>query len=96
MAWVDVVIKTDSGEWKAAQSTTTANPHFSVPFASGINNGDAFEAGSAKYIAQKVVDLAQRGETLLVDAKEFKNDKSKARRSGDSTGVENPDGESDA
>ena len=53
---------------------------FSVPFSSGLEVGDSFKADGDAFIAEAVTDLHGRGETLVIDSKEVKNDKSKARR----------------
>jgi len=86
MAWSKVTIKTDSGEWVAQQQSTSSNPVFSVPFVAAIQVDDAFTANGKGFICVNSVDLAQRGETLLVEAKESKNGKQKKRGTGDSSG----------
>lgn len=96
MAWETVTIKTDDGEWAASKSSTATNPLFSVPFASGISEGGVFEVGKTKYTAIKSVDFAQRGETLLVEAKESKDGKSKARGTDTSVGSDDIPSEGDA
>lgn len=85
MAWVKVTVKTDSGEWVAQQSSTASNPVFSVPFNAALNGGDSFSVSGKTFTVINTVDLAQRGETLLVEAKESKNDKQNARRTRDNT-----------
>jgi hypothetical protein len=85
MAWVKVTVKTDNGEWVAQQSSTSSNPVFSVPFDAALNSGDSFTISGKAFTVINSVDLAQRGETLLVEAKESKNDKQNARRTRDNT-----------
>lgn len=85
MAWVKVTVKTDNGEWVAQQSSTASNAVFSVPFDAALNSGDSFTADGKAFTVINSVDLAQRGETLLVEAKESKNDKQNARRTRDNT-----------
>ena len=96
MAWSKVTIKTDSGEWVAQQQSTSSNPVFSVPFVAAIQVGDAFTADGKGFTCVNSVDLAQRGETLLVEAKESKNGKSKKRGNGTDVGGEDSDGQGDA
>ena len=86
MAWVSVKVKAGDAEFEANVSSTSSVPLFSVPAVSGISSGDVFEANSKQYTAVHVVDVANRGETLLVEAKESKNDKSTKRRAGGDSG----------
>ena len=93
MAWVKVTVKTDKGEWVAQQSSTASNAVFSVPFDAALNSGDSFTVGGKAFTVINSVDFAQRGETLLVEAKESKNDKQNARRTRDNTSgrdIQNP------
>jgi len=93
MAWVKVTVKTDNGEWVAQQSSTASNPVFSMPHGAALNSGDSFSVSGKTFTVINTVDLAQRGETLLVEAKESKNDKQNARRTRDNTGggdIHNP------
>jgi len=96
MAWEQVKIKTDNGEWVAQQSSTASNPVFSVPFNAALNGGDSFTADGKTYTVINSVDFAQRGETLLVEAKESENGKQKTRRTRDYSGEQEVSGESDA
>lgn len=59
---------------------------FSVPFSSGLEVGDSFKADGKTYIAETVTDLHGRGEALVIDSKEVKNDKPKARRDNPKSG----------
>jgi SPP1 family predicted phage head-tail adaptor len=95
MAWVKVTVKTDNGEWVAQQSSTASNAVFSVPFDAALNGGDSFTVDGKAFTVINSVDLAQRGETLLVEAKESNDGKRKTRRSENIVGGENPDGQSD-
>ena len=96
MAWVKVKVKTGDGEWVAQQSSTASNPVFSAPYDSALNSGDSFTVGSKAYTVINTVDFAQRGETLLVEAKESKDGKQKTRRTGDYSGGQEVSSESDA
>lgn len=96
MAWVKVTVKTDNGEWVAQQSSTASNAVFSVPFDAALNSGDSFTVGGKAFIVINSVDLAQRGETLLVEAKESENGKQKKGRTRDYSGEQEVSSESDA
>ena len=96
MAWVKVTVKTDNGEWVAQQSSTASNPVLSVPFDAALNSGDSFTVDGKAFIVINSVDLAQRGETLLVEAKESENGKQKTRRTRDYSGEQEVSSESDA
>ena len=77
MAWNIVSVKVGDKEYRAQESITSTNPFFSIPAYVDIAEGDSFSSGKKTFKAIKVVDLANRGETLLVEAKESKvNDKS--------------------
>jgi len=80
MAWITVKVKSGSDEWVAQMSSTSSNPVFSLPFQSGISAGDSFTVGKKGYTCVNAVNLAQRDETLLVEAKENNDDKQNARR----------------
>ena len=61
---------------------------FVVPHCSGLEVGDIFKADSSQFEVLTAVDLHDRGETLVMDTKEIKDDKPKARRVPDNTGGE--------
>lgn len=83
MAWKIVSIKVGDNEFQGHQSSTASNLIFSIPAPVELSEGDKFTVGKKSLLATKVVDLAGRGETLLVEAKESKNDKSSSRRVSD-------------
>jgi hypothetical protein len=88
MSWVDVEIevggKTFSGHMMSDEDATI----FNIPPASELAVGGKFKCGGQTYTAATVHDVAQRGEELLVEAKEKEDVKSKARGARDSSGGE--------
>lgn len=82
MAWIDTVIEIDGVTYSGHRQNT----FFSAPYASGLEVGDSFKADGVTYQADEVSDLHGRGETLTIKIKEVKNDKPKARRTGDKSG----------
>ena len=96
MAWSKVTIKTGDGEWVAQKSSTASNPVFSVAFNAAIGAGDNFTADGKGYTCINSTDFAQRGETLLVEAKESKNGKPKKGGASVSSGAKDIDGKGDA
>jgi hypothetical protein len=88
MSWVDVEIevggKTFSGHMMSNEDATI----FNIPPASELAVGGKFKCGGQTYTAATVHDVAQRGEELLVEAKEKEDVKSKARGARDSSGGE--------
>ena len=69
---------------------------FSIPASTDLSVGDKLTIGKKSLTAVKVVDLANRGETLLVEAKESKNDKRTKGRSDPDDGGSTDIGEDDA
>jgi hypothetical protein len=61
---------------------------FNIPPASELKVDGKFKCGGQTYTAASVHDIAQRGEELLVEAKEKADVKSKARGARDSSGGE--------
>ena len=88
MSWVDVEIevggKTFTGHMMSNEDATI----FNIPPASELAVGGKFKCGGQTYTAATVHDVAQRGEELLVEAKEKEDVKSKARGARDSSGGE--------
>ncbi len=82
MAWIDTVIEIDGVTYSGHRQ----NMFFSAPYASGLEVGDSFKADGITYVAEEVSDLHGRGETLTIKITEVKNDKPKARRTGDKSG----------
>ena len=88
MTWVQVEIevggKTFSGHMMSNEDATI----FNIPPASELKVDGKFKCGGQTYTAATVHDVAQRGEELLVEAKEKEDVKSKARGTRDSSGGE--------
>ena len=88
MTWVQVEIevggKTFSGHIMSNEDATI----FNIPPASELKVDGKFKCGGQTYTAATVHDVAQRGEELLVEAKEKADVKSKARGARDSSGGE--------
>lgn len=88
MSWVQVEIevggKTFNGHMMSDEDATI----FNIPPASKIKVDGKFKCGGQEFTAASVHDVAQRGEELLVEAKEKLNVKSKARRTDDNAGKE--------
>lgn len=82
MAWINTVIEIDGVTYSGHRQ----NMFFSAPYASGLEVGDSFKADGITYVAEEVSDLHGRGETLTIKITEVKNDKPKARRTGDKSG----------
>lgn len=59
---------------------------FTIPCSSALSLGDTFGADGKTYTVEAISDLNQRGEVFIIDSKEVKNDKPKARRAGPRTG----------
>lgn len=53
---------------------------FSIPCTSGLGVGDSFKVEGREYEVTSAIDVADRGEVLLMNTMEVKNDKPKARR----------------
>jgi len=82
MAWINTNIEIDGVTYSGHRQ----NMFFSAPYASGLEVGDSFKADGVTYVAEEVSDLHGRGETLTIKITEVKNDKPKARRTGDKSG----------
>ena len=68
---------------------------FVVPHCSGLEVGDIFKADSSQFEVLTAVDLHDRGETLVMDTKEIKDDKPKARRDASKSREESVGSQSD-
>ena len=80
MSWDQVKVSVDDTEIEAHVSRTSETNLFSIPAVIAMEEGTVFTVGRKKYTAAKVTDDAERGEVLLVETKESKNDKSSERR----------------
>ena len=88
MAWSSVNVKIKGKDWGAMMKPSNSAVVFSVSFACKVKAGDAIECGGETYKAVNVTDVAQRGETYLVETEGKSDGKSKARGVDDSSGQE--------
>ena len=84
MAWETLTINADGKDYTCHVQGST----FSIPCSSSLEVGNTFKADSSQFEVLTAVDLHDRGETLVMDTKEIKDDKPKARRVSDNTGGE--------
>jgi len=88
MSWELVEVSIEGKSWLAHKKSTDSGLEWTVPVASGLDVGGAFECGGKTYTADSCVDVAQRGEVIIVSTQETKDVKSKARRAKGSSGEE--------
>ena len=86
MSWSSVDVKIKGKDWGAMMKPSGSSLVFSVSCACKIKAGDTIECGDETFTAQTVTDVAQRGETYLVEAEGMSDDKSKKRRNKDNAG----------
>lgn len=86
MAWSSVDVKIKGKNWGAMMKPSDSTVVFSVSCACNIKAGDAIVCGEQTFTAQNVTDVAQRGETYLVEAEGMSDDKSKKRGNKDNSG----------
>lgn len=97
MAWETITINVDGKNFTChAQGST-----FSIPCSSNLEVGNSFKVGACIWEVTEAIDVAQRNEILLINAKEVKNDKSKTRRNNDKpsksgVSLQNNNGRNDA
>jgi len=96
MAWSKVQIEIDGQEIQAMTTLSAKTTIFSFPALVEVSAGDSITVGKKTFLVQKAVDLADRGETLLVEAKESKDDKRTKRRSDPEDGGASDIGEDDS
>ncbi len=84
MAWTSVDVKIKGKNWGAMMESSHSAVVFSVSCACKIKAGDAIECGDETYIAANVTDVAQRGETFLVETEGKSDDESETRGTEDS------------
>lgn len=82
MAWINATVEFDGVSYLSHRRGVI----FVVPCSSGLEVGDSFKADGSQFEVLKAVDLHGRGEVFVMDVKEVKNDKPKARRTGDKSG----------
>ena len=82
MAWETLTIEINGENFTChAQGST-----FSIPCSSNLEVGNSFKVGAVVWEVTEAIDVAQRNEILLINAKEVKNDKSKKGRNEDKSG----------
>ena len=96
MAWETVEVSVNGSSLSAFIKAGDGVIEWTIPFSSGLEEGGSFDCHGKSYTAMTCVDVAQRGEVLLVTTQGDKNVKSKARRTRDSSGGEEAQGESDS
>lgn len=79
MAWETLTINADGKDYTCHVQGST----FSIPCSSSLEVGNTFKVGAVIWEVTEAIDVAQRNEILLINAKEVKNDKSKTRRDKD-------------
>ena len=79
MAWSSVDLKIKGKDWGAMMKPSGSSAVFSVSCACKIKAGDTIVCGEKNFTAKTVTDVAQRGETYLVEAEGMSDDKSKTR-----------------
>jgi len=81
MAWLSVEIEVD-GSTFSGWVKSNSQCDFVMGFSSGLEVGNHFKAGGKSYIAESVINVANRNEELLISGKEITNAKPKARGTG--------------
>ena len=81
MAWLSVEIEVD-GSTFAGWAKSNSQCDFVMGFYSALEVGDHFKVGGKSYIAESVINVANRNEELLISGKELTNVKPKARGTG--------------
>lgn len=82
MSWVSKNIKISDKSYLAQMRGSS----FSIPALVELISGDILECEKKFYEVTSVTDVANRGETLMVETKEIKNDKSSKGRTRDNSG----------
>lgn len=86
MSWELVEVSIKKKSWLSHKKATDSGLEWTIPCASGLEAGGTFTCGGDKFTAETCVDVAQRGEVLIVTTQETKDVKSKARRDDDNAG----------
>lgn len=82
MAWINATVEFGGVSFLSHRRGVI----FVVPCSSGLEVGDSFKADGSQFEVLKAVDLHGRGEVFVMDVKEVKNDKPKARRTASKAG----------
>lgn len=96
MAWETVTVSVNGKTLSAHKKSVGDAIEWTIPCSSELEVGGSFECGGQSYSAESCVDVANRGEVLIVKTQGVKNDKSKTRRTRDSSGETEISGESDS
>ncbi len=96
MAWSSVDVKIKGKGWGAMMKPSDSTVVFSVSCACKIKVGDTIECGGEAYKAASVTDVAQRGETFLVETEGNSDGESETRGTDDSSGEEEIQSEGDS
>lgn len=81
MAWLSVEIEVD-GSTLSGWAKSNSQCDFVMDFSSALEVGSYFKVGGKSYIAESVINVANRNEELLISGKEVTNAKPKARGTG--------------
>lgn len=82
MAWINATVEFGGVSYLSHRRGII----FVVPFSSGLEVGDIFKADGSQFEVLTAVNLHDRGEVFVMDTKEVKNDKPKARRTKNKSG----------
>jgi len=91
MAWINATVEFGGVSYLSHRRGVI----FVVPCSSGLEVGDSFKADGSQFEVLKAVDLHGRGEVFVMDVKEVKNDKPKARRNTNKAGKLQMESQSD-
>ena len=81
MAWLSVEIEVD-GSTFSGWAKSNFQCDFVIGFSSALEVGSHFKVKGKSYIAESVINVANRNEELLISGKEITNAKPKARGTG--------------
>jgi hypothetical protein len=96
MSWETVEVSVNGKTLSAHKKSVGDALEWTIPCSSELEAGGSFECEGKSYKAESCVDVANRGEVLIVKTQETSDVKSKARRARDSSGAEEISGESDS
>lgn len=82
MAWINATVEFGGVSFLSHRRGVI----FVVPCSSGLEVGDSFKADGSQFEVLTAVNLHDRGEVLVMDTKEIKDDKPQARRAKNKSG----------
>ena len=88
MSWETVDVSVNGKTLSAFKKSVGDALEWTIPCSSELEAGGSFECEGQSFTAESCVDVANRGEVLIVKTQGVKNDKSKARRARDNSGGE--------